>query len=838
MPVTEIDLEKAALLHDIGKLYQRAGKIRKSHSLVGQKLLSHFFDADHQAILRAVAHHHQNELQAVHLPDDDISYIVYEADNLAAASDRRALIPEGAQEGSGMHFVSDLPLSSIFNVFDRKGDTDAAGYRLKTIEENEPWAYPDHRNHIAAPAASYEKVAAAVTDIFTQRSPQAMTLSELLQVLEKTLSYVPSSTNTAEAADISLYDHQKLTAAFAVCLWHVFQEREITDYKSYCYGKRQKALRSAPVYRLASGDISGIQKFIYTIPSKGALKSLRGRSLYLDILLEHIVDEILEACHVSRSCLLYTGGGHFYLLLPNTAHTQAVLQKADSLINDWFLKHYGTKLYIALASEPCSADDFSVRGGGAGKVFQKVSQALGQKKLCRYDEQQLTALFDGQSKYNKDTDGSRECAICHTASPSADLQPYGEDTGDGAEEACASCNALFRLGKSSLTASMFVISPSAGREGVPLPGLAQPYYLQAIRKKELAAMDKPKRIYVKNEITLGQAVSTHLWMGDYITCNEQGHAVEFTELAQQSGGSREETGIARIGVLRGDVDNLGAAFIAGFSSSYDTLSRKVTLSRNLSLFFKQYIKEICQSHTAEGTPGFTLFTDEVKRERKVHVIYSGGDDMFLAGTWDDILEVAVDIRHAFRRFTNGKLTFSAGIGFFHPSCPISQMARETGNLEDYAKANPRHDKDSVALFGEVSQSTGKDSAMMTARYSWDEFEQGVCQDKLRFLERNMTLQKKDPSKLFVGKTALYRLLDLLRQAEADGSHIQLARFAYTLARMEPKQRDSGKWRCYQALRKTLYDWYQSAADRQQLMTAIELLIYHVRDKEQKGWDEG
>ena len=74
MPVTEIDLEKAALLHDIGKLYQRAGKIRKSHSLVGQKLLSHFFDADHQAILRAVAHHHQNELQAVHLPDDDISF--------------------------------------------------------------------------------------------------------------------------------------------------------------------------------------------------------------------------------------------------------------------------------------------------------------------------------------------------------------------------------------------------------------------------------------------------------------------------------------------------------------------------------------------------------------------------------------------------------------------------------------------------------------------------------------------------------------------------------------------------------------------------------------------
>lgn len=159
------------------------------------------------------------------------------------------------------------------------------------------------------------------------------------------------------------------------------------------------------------------------------------------------------------------------------------------------------------------------------------------------------------------------------------------------------------------------------------------------------------------------------------------------------------------------------------------------------------------------------------------------------------------------------------------------MARKTGDLEDYAKANPHHDKDSLALFGEVSQPTGKGSVVMTARYSWDDFEQGVCQEKLRFLERNLTLQKENPSKLFVGKTALYRLLDLLRQAEADSSHIQLARFAYTLARMEPKQHDSGKWRCYQVLRTTLYDWYQSTADRQQLMTAIELLIYHVRDKE-------
>ena len=88
------------------------------------------------------------------------------------------------------------------------------------------------------------------------------------------------------------------------------------------------------------------------------------------------------------------------------------------------------------------------------------------------------------------------------------------NSSEGAEEACKACNALFQLGKSSLTASVFAISASAGRQGVPLPGLSQDYYLQAIREENLSTMDRPKRIYVKNELTLGQAVSTHLWMGD------------------------------------------------------------------------------------------------------------------------------------------------------------------------------------------------------------------------------------------------------------------------------------------------------------------------------------
>lgn len=85
-------------------------------------------------------------------------------------------------------------------------------------------------------------------------------------------------------------------------------------------------------------------------------------------------------------------------------------------------------------------------------------------------------------------------------------------------------------------------------------------------------------------------------------------------------------------------------------------------------------------------------------------------------------------------------------------------------------------------------------------------------------------------KIEAGKGILYRLLSLLRQADEKG-HINVARFAYVLARMEPQKQDTRRLPCYQQIRVQLYDWYQSDKDRQELITAIELLIYHMRDKE-------
>ena len=55
-------------------------------------------------------------------------------------------------------------------------------------------------------------------------------------------------------------------------------------------------------------DISGIQDFIYTIHSENAMKMLRSKSFYLEIMMEHIIDSLLERLNLSRANLIYSGG--------------------------------------------------------------------------------------------------------------------------------------------------------------------------------------------------------------------------------------------------------------------------------------------------------------------------------------------------------------------------------------------------------------------------------------------------------------------------------------------------------------------------------------------------
>lgn len=801
---------KSALLHDVGKMILRANPGKISHSAAGVEYLKKYTAS--RDLLRAVGHHHAVDLRNFSGTHDDLSYIVYEADNIASSSDRRE------NESGGFGFTPSTCLENIFNVFGDKGTelhVNDTTFRLRGLaDDDNNMSYPVEKGKQAASASEYAALMNVLSKNFQQVSIDDMKINELLQVLEAVSVYVPSSTAKGETADISLYDHQKLTAALASCLYDYFHANNITDYKAQCYSKQVEVLRQTDTYILLSADLSGIQSFIYTIPSKGALKSLRGRSFYLELLLENIADSLLEELELSRCNLLYNGGGAFHVLLPNIQKVRNLLMDFQRQINNWFLKNHGNSLYLAMGWVPCSADDFSSKNGNyLGKVYDKLQVALQKNKNSRYSVRQLTELFSIDSSLNITLEGERECSICHTSTRK--LFPYEGDT-----LACESCSSLRTFGEKLLGAYCVVVHDmKTSPEQIAVPAYGGENYIMAVPDSKVEKEGNDAlRIYVKNRMVTGSTMATRLWMGDYVTKSDN-HVMELEELAALAGGP-DGTGIKRLGVMRADVDDLGAAFSAGFNRHYDTLGRSTTLSRQLSIFFKRYINNIC----TKGT--FSLFEDDKSGSRKVHIIYSGGDDMFIIGAWDDLIELAVDIRHAFRIFTNDKLTFSAGIGLFPDKCPISEMARRTGDMEYAAKIVPG--KDSIALFGASTEQLSDVSEQNITCYKWQEFEEKVCCEKLAFLKKYVNFGNDgDTTKLSIGKGGLYRILGLLRNA---GKRINLARFAYVLGRMEPAKKSSSDYGSYVTVRKNFYQWYRNEADRKQLTTAIELLIYHLRQK--------
>lgn len=106
-------------------------------------------------------------------------------------------------------------------------------------------------------------------------------------------------------------------------------------------------LRREPAFLLYTTDFSRIQRFIYTVHTEGALRSLRSRSFFLELLMEHYTDELLDGCGLTRTNIIYSGGGHCYLLLPNTATVQQTLADWNRAFNGWLNEQFGVQLFLA-----------------------------------------------------------------------------------------------------------------------------------------------------------------------------------------------------------------------------------------------------------------------------------------------------------------------------------------------------------------------------------------------------------------------------------------------------------------------------------------------------------
>lgn len=821
-------LIKGALLHDIGKVCYRTGK-RINHSKLGGDFLEQYLKQNEEAerLLNCVRYHHKDYLQKANLDKNDLAYIVYEADNIASGMDRRE--NEGEEKG----FDPKLNLDSIFSVFysDKKIQV-ANKYPLIYKDINKAFNYP-RKDISLATNSNYEALLNKIKSHFITKDINQISINQLLQIIEEGFSYVPSSTNRAEVCDISLYVHSKITSAVASCMKLYFDEQQIQDYKKYCFNSGSKIFRNEKIYLLISGDISGIQDFIYTIPSKGALKTLRGRSLYIDLLLEEFIDEYLEQIGLSRANVLYSGGGHFYILAPNIEDTKKSIDKLQAKMNRWLMENIGINLYLAIGTAECSANNL-MKSEAQGNLFAIVNKKLKDDKTIRYskDEDFLEHIFNVEKE--KDT-AKKECNICHNLVDK--LWKYNSDE----EIACEFCLNLYKLGQDILTQDLvFVISEEKIDGGIKIFGKDKDLYMYAVNIEDIDMFKgKILRIYSKNNL-LENDLAIRLYLADYSAKNENDEVMTFDDLAKSS--CKTDKGIKRLGVLRLDVDDLGIAFSSGFVSDkdkiednlrYATLSRYADLSKDISMFFKVAINKICAGDLTGCVDfeekAFNIFGIAKAQKRKVNIIYAGGDDLFLVGAWDEVLEVAIDINRAFKQFTNEKLTLSAGMAMFSPTYPISKMAEIAGLLVQMSKN--KKDKNSIALFGMETNLKANGQLECKHIYTWADFEMKVCKEKMNYLLARLSFDGDKFNKLSVGKSLIYRLMDLIQLADED--KLNIARFAYILARMQPKQdKDEQKRKVYEDFVSKMYQWINNNEDKKQLATALNLLVYYLRDKKE------
>lgn len=768
-----VQLSFASMLHDIGKLLFRAGMGKADHSSLGSDFIRELWP-DERELRLCAAYHHAAALRNARLPENSLAYIVCAADNLSAAADRRE------SEGGGDSFRRYMPLASIFTHLNG--------------EHPGNWVPPypqDGRLYMPVKgdaSLNAEQYAAAVEALRLRLGDIPVGeewLDSLLVLLESYCSMFPSSTYAGESPDISLYDHLKTTAAIAGCIGEYLEAQGEHNYRSRLF-ENETAFRREKAFLLYSADLSGIQRFLYTVASDRALRSLRSRSFFMELAMEHYCDELLAACGMSRVNLLYSGGGHCYLLLPNTEKVKSAIEAWNRRFNCVLSAEFGASLFLAHGYTECSGNELINRPAEEEPykaMFRRVSAALAKHKLRRYDGSQLRALNRGIS------DGGRECKICGTGSSLR-------------EELCTWCELFGDLSPKIQSNDIYFVSPDGSHPyDFILPAYDGNAYISLTDEKtarsRLGNGEAVSRIYSKNKSCTGLRYSSRIYVGDYAYSNR------IEELAQES------SGIKRIGVCRMDVDDLGQSFVSGFERKngtspqekqhFVTISRTAAFSRQLSLFFKSCINGIL----AEKGGGRAL---------AVAVVYSGGDDVFLLGAWQDTLEAALRIRNTLHAFSCGALTISGGVCLVSSHYPVRAAAAMAGELEDRAKAQPG--KDSIALFDPDGHFC----------YSWPSFEESIMNEKLKTLEGFFG---SSPDR---GSSFLYRLLDLLRAADGSDGRLQLARLAYMLSRLQPSNNHPG-YNAYKEFSTKMLEWAADKTERNRLTAAIFIYVYMNRKGE-------
>jgi len=621
----------AALLHDIGKFVQRAQPNPKeqNHTYWGQNWIINNLSEKLNIVLGYELT--QNLISMVNCHHDSIDYITA-ADGYSAGEERIVIEDEEPQD----YDTFKTCLKSIFSIISGY-ESEEKYYRpslLKDLSSIMPTEtsycnYSDFQEILDEFNKEIKELR------FDYQENYKIVVEKIYYLLMKYTWCIPSAVYKTEP-DVSLFEHLKTTAAIATCLYDLKDQKE-------------------KKFILLAGDISGIQDFIYSVASEKALKGLRGRSFYLQLLSETIARKILDEFNLTICNLLFCGGGNFTILLPYLPNAVEKIKELRKEIDTNLFKAHNGKLAINLAYIELKPENFKV-----DKFFTKIEELS--KELAKQKRKKFNLIINSDffKPYPEKIDKElRACEIC------------GKEIEK--EEICDLCKSFIKLSNQLVKAKIITLQKvqvskiekevSSWEEIFKSFGFSWKFFNDignSIHNAFNYLLNSTEN-FIRNNCCGFRFEAIHI-------PQEGTETLTLDKLADKS------IGVKRWASLRMDVDNLSTIFSEGLQQK--TISRYNMLSFMLSLFFSMGVKEIVEN-----------------KYKNCCIVYSGGDDLFILGPWSELPHLSQDIHDSFVKYVcqHSKITLSGGI-YIAPSkkFPVYQAAKEAGEAEEKAKKGTKN----------------------------------------------------------------------------------------------------------------------------------------------------
>jgi CRISPR-associated protein Csm1 len=391
------------------------------------------------------------------------------------------------------------------------------------------------------------------------------------------------------------------------------------------------------------GDFAGIQSFVLRpVPGAGgAAKRLRSRSFRVSAYTELLARWCRSQLSAAQPRILYSAGGLFLIGAGAISGWRELLRNMQKQVDDWAWESFQGELVFHLAGAEFSSAKIP-RAELEAALEARRNRPLAETLLN--DAEWNSSLF-----FHPALPAEARCEACGMT--------QGVTRNSGGEDICDACSADEERGFGLANAAFARISNYGAGD---LTALGTSMHLHQERK---GYEDDPWLSFGES------APGAEPWyLLRHLPRDSNGNPLDFEQIADHAAGSRKWLGYPRI-----DVDHAGHSFrrLEG-----DPL-RTWALSHLLNNFFAKEANDLLDK----------------PENQNIYAVYGGGDDLFVIGPWNDVLDYAETLRSMLTDVVGDALTFSAGVTLAKPREHILSQAEFAHEQLDHAKNQLSYGRD-------------------------------------------------------------------------------------------------------------------------------------------------